>query len=160
MTRTTQTVKLQGRRVRITTVDGRVSVKPAPELEWKLQAAQCVRLRAMPEYGKLFTFAGSMEAGKRGPQARIQAKATGMEAGEPDLRIYLKGGRCGFIENKAGDGRLRPEQTKRHELLRALGFVVEVVRAATEQEAADKAEAIVRTWLAANDNSQAKAKAA
>jgi hypothetical protein len=149
MTRTTQTVKLQGRRVRITTVDGRVSVKPAPELEWKLQAAQCVRLRAMPEYGKLFTFAGSMEAGKRGPQARIQAKATGMEAGEPDLRIYLKGGRCGFIE-----------QTKRHELLRALGFVVEVVRAATEQEAADKAEAIVRTWLAANDNSQAKAKAA
>lgn len=116
--------------------------------EWKLQAAQVRRLRSMPEHGREFLLVGGMEAGKRGPQAAVQAQATGLTAGHPDLTIFLRGGRCAFIENKTMSGRVSPAQRDRHAALQALGFVVVVVRAATEQEAADQAEALVRGWLA------------
>lgn len=148
-TTTTQTVTIDGKRVRLVTRDGKVTVKAAPVLEWECQAAQCRRLRAM---GVLFV--GGMEAGKRGPRAQVQALATGLIAGHPDLTIFLPGGRCAFIENKVGYGRLSPTQVERHAALRRLGHTVEVVRATTTEEAADKAVALVRGWLAepANDN--------
>lgn len=147
---TTQTVTINGVRTILTTRNGKVTAKPALPLEWTLQAAQVRRLSQMG-----VAYAGSMEAGKRGPRAQAQAVATGMKAGEPDLRVYLPGGRCAFIENKVGNGRLSPAQVERHGLLRRLGFSVEVVRATTEQEAADKIEALVRGWLVANDNEAA-----
>ncbi len=52
--------------------------------------------------------AGDQNAAKRGPKAQTQALATGMTPGEPDLRIYLTGGRLRMIENKVGKGKLSP----------------------------------------------------
>ncbi|TIN83115.1 VRR-NUC domain-containing protein [Mesorhizobium sp.] len=155
---TTQTVRINGARVRLVTQNGRVTTKAAAPLEWELQAAQVRRLRAMPEYAKTareagpgkFTFAGDQNSAKRGPKARAQALAAGLVAGEHDVRVYMHGGILGLIENKVGNANLQPSQVARHPLLAALGFKLqEVVRATSEQEAADKAETIVRGWLTA-----------
>ncbi|MBO9124865.1 MULTISPECIES: VRR-NUC domain-containing protein [unclassified Rhizobium] len=147
----TQTTRMSGRRVRIVTrvssTGTKVTVTDAPPEEWELQAAQVRALRAMPEYGKEFLLAGDMNAERRGPKARFKAVATGMTAGEPDLRIYVTGGRLLLIENKVGKGRLTPEQVKRHEDLRRLGFTVEVLRAVSTTDAASQAVALVRVWL-------------
>lgn len=153
---TTQTVTIKGARVRLATRNGKVTAKPAPVLEWQLQAAQCRALRNMPEYAGngskqgQFLFAGGMESGKRGPKAQMQALATGLTAGHPDLTFFLPGGRCAFIENKVGNGRLSPAQVERHAALRRLGHTVEVVRATTEADAAAQAVSLVRVWLAAS----------
>ena len=145
---TTQTVRVNGIRTKITTRNGVVSAKEAPPLEWELQAEQCRRLRRMPDV----LFVGGMEAGKRGPRAQVQALATGLTAGHPDLTIFLPGGRTYFIENKVGNGRLSPAQMDRHEKLRKAGFVVEVIRATSKDEAGEKIEAMVLGWMSANDN--------
>lgn len=99
---TTQTVRINGVRTLLTTRNGKVTSTPALPLEWELQAAQVRRLRNLPEYGKQFLLAGDMNSAKRGPKAQAQAVATGMTPGEPDLRIYLIGGRLASIENKVG----------------------------------------------------------
>lgn len=132
----------------------RQKLESAPVLEWRLQASQVRALRALPEYDRDFTLVGGMEAGKRGPQAQIQARATGLTPGHPDVTILMIGGRCGFIENKGERGRVSAVQKERHNLLRKLGFEVEVIHASTEEEAAGRAVALVRQWLggAANDN--------
>lgn len=155
---TTQTVRIAGKRMRLVTRNGKVTVKPAEPKEWELQAAQVRRLRALPEYGKRFLLAGDQNAAKRGPRAQVEATAAGMTPGEPDLRIYLAGGALGLIENKVGKGKLSPAQVARHAALAKIGHPVTVVRATTEDEAADKAEACVREWLgeAANDNNPEK----
>lgn len=165
-----QTVTIAGKRTVLTTRNGRVTAKPAAPLEWQLQAAQVRRLRGMPEYGAppqgMFLLAGDMNAGKRGAKAQVQAKATGMEPGEPDLRIYLVGGKLRLIENKVGRATLTDSQKDRHPKLAALGHPVTVLRADSEEDAADQAETLVRAWLreaapaAANDNEPAKATAA
>ena len=89
-----------------------------------------------------FLPAGDQNAAKRGPKAQVQAKATGMEPGEPDLRLYIAGGRLRMIENKVGRGKLSPDQVQRHEQLAALGHEVVVVRATSTEDAADQAEAL------------------
>lgn len=150
--KTTQTTRLAGKRVRIVTTTStagtKIKVTDAAPKEWEGQAAQVRRLRAMPEYGKLFLLAGDQNSAKRGPRAQMEATAAGMTPGEADLRLYLIGGRLRMIENKVGRGRLSPAQVERHAALARLGFVVEVVRFDTCHEAADKAEALVRGWLA------------
>ncbi|MGB3042469.1 MAG: VRR-NUC domain-containing protein [Xanthobacteraceae bacterium] len=121
--------------------------------EWKLQAAQVRALRAMPEFGRRFTLAGDQNAARRGVQTATIAKATGMTPGEHDLRLYLEGGRLGLIENKTEKGRLSPEQRDRHALLYRLGFTYQtVIRATSEADAAAQAVAVVRGWLAGNEN--------
>lgn len=121
--------------------------------EWKLQAAAVRALRAMPEFGRRFTLAADMAAGRRGRQTAAIAKATGLVQGEADLRLYLDGGRLALIEFKAAKGRLSPEQRDRGALLFRLGFTRQaVVKAATEADAAEQAIANVRGWLSANDN--------
>jgi hypothetical protein len=154
MTTHTQTARIDGKRMRITTRKGKVTAAPAPPLEWELQAAQVHALRAMPEYGAGFLLAGDMNAGKRGPRAQVQAKATGMEPGEPDLRIYGKGGRLLLIENKVGRAPLTPAQKDRHPAMAGLGHPVTVLRANDAATAAADAVSLVRGWLgsAANDN--------
>ncbi|MER9135133.1 hypothetical protein NKI20_02325 [Mesorhizobium sp. M0830] len=67
-------------------------------------------------------------------------------------RCYGQGGALLMWENKVGNGKLSPAQVARHAALAKLGHNVVVLRAATEDEAADKAEATVRGWLAANEN--------
>lgn len=151
-TTTTQTVRINGKRTILTTRNGKVTTKAALPLEWELQAAQVQRLRAMPGYGEQFLLAGDQNSAKRGPKAQAQAVAAGMTAGEPDLRIYMAGGKLGLIENKVGTAKPTPVQAPRHVALRALGFEVVVINASSEDEAADKAVAVVCGWLAGNDN--------
>ncbi|MCD1264057.1 oxidoreductase [Shinella sumterensis] len=149
-TRQTQTTRVNGKRVKITTANGKVTITDAPPKEWEGQAAQIRALRAMPEYGKQFLLAGDQNSAKRGPRAQQEAIAAGMTPGEADVRVYLSGGRLRMFENKVGKGRLSPAQVDRHAALARLGHHVEVVRFASVGEAADKAVALVRGWLAAN----------
>lgn len=145
---TTQTTRINGARVILrTSANGKVTIKPAPVLEWQLQAAQVRALRAMPEYGRQFLLASGMEAGKRGSTATAQAKAAGMTAGNPDLTIYLPDGKVGLIENKVGRASLEASQVARHPALAAIGHPVTVIRATTEEDAARQAVELVRGWL-------------
>lgn len=157
----TQTTRVNGKRVRIVTRGGKVSIKQAPMLEEDMQAAMVDALRKMPEYGApprgQFIFAGDMNAERRGHKARAKALKTGMAAGEPDMRIYGAGGRLLLIENKVGRAPLTESQKTRHPLLAAVGHPVTIVRASTTDEAATKAVALVRGWLADNDNAVAAA---
>jgi hypothetical protein len=171
MARTTQTTRLNGKRVRITTTTSatgtKVNVEAAPIEEWLLQAAGVRALRAMPEYAvnaeavadhdnvgrQSFTIAGDMNAGRRSRNESMKAKATGIAAGDPDLRVYLPGGELRLIEYKNAEGVLTDSQKVRHPLLAALGHPVVTLRVCTEAEAAERTVALVRGWLAAaNDN--------
>lgn len=158
-TKQTQTTKLNGKRVRIVTTTSatgtRIQVTDAEPKEWELQAAQVRALRAMPEYGRRFLLAGDQNSAKRGPRAQMEALAAGMTPGEADLRIYLHQGRLRMIENKVGRGRLSPAQVDRHAALAQLGFVIEVVRAVTKEDAARQAVELVRGWLADDDGEKA-----
>lgn len=127
--------------------------------EWKLQAAVVKRLnQILDEHKKSnppFAFAGDMN-GIFIPSARakVKAKATGLTAGEPDLRFYFPNGELKSIEMKTSVGRLTDSQKVRHPILRGLGFEVVVVKAANENEAADKVEEVVKGWM---DNARVKA---
>lgn len=157
-TRKQTTTRINGQRIRLVTVDGKTVAKAAPIEEWRLQAEAVRQLRAMPEYcGEAidvsqnavsgvcgFTLAADFNAGKRDA---AKAKATGVTAGETDLRIYAAAGRLLLIEYKNVEGRLSSDQIKRHALLRALGYRVEVVKAETPEECAAASVALVRGWL-------------
>lgn len=130
----------------------RTTLTQAPELEWRLQAEIVRQLRAMPEHDALFSVVGDFNAARRSPQEAVKAKATGLTAGEPDIRVAMTSGRMGFIEVKGEKGRLSPAQVERHAVLRRLGFVVEVIKEGNPSVAAARAVALVRGWLAANDN--------
>ena len=80
----------------------------------------------------------------RTPAGRKAAKAAGRVPGEPDLRIYLPGGKLVLIELKAANGRLSPDQKDRHATLRALGFAVHVVKAQTPADAVQQVDAILK----------------
>ena len=157
-TTTTQTVRIGGQRMRLTTRNGKVTARPVGEVEWKLQAAAVRALKAMPEFGRQFLLAGDQAAGKRGPRAQQQALATGLTPGDPDFRLYLPNGAVRFIEYKTATGRLSPAQRQRHADMARLGHVVEIVTAATEAECAAATVALVRGWLASNLNSLDKVK--
>lgn len=160
------TTRINGQRIRLVTRDGVTVAKPAPVEEWRLQAEAVRQLRTLPEYcGEAidvtqnavsgvaaFTLAADFNAGKRDA---AKAKATGVTAGEADLRIYGAGGRLMLIEYKNAEGRLSADQVKRHALLRALGYRVEVIKATTPEECAAASVALVRGWLADNKSSVA-----
>lgn len=149
----TQTVKRDGARVTIKQKmlsDGTVktTVEAAHTLEADLQAEQVARLKELPDYGATFLLAGDQNAARRGPVAAAEAKRTGMEAGEPDLRIYARG-IAGvtvtvLIENKNGGGYLSQEQKDRHAALERLGFPVYVIKTDDKDRAAKAAIAILR----------------
>lgn len=161
---TTQTTRINGARVVIrTAASGKVTVRAADVEEWVLQAAGVRALKAMPEYVDdakaathgTFTLAGDFNAARRSMREQVKAKATGLAAGEQDLRIYLAGGELGLIEYKAAKTPVSADQRKRHALLAALGFTRQaVLRAATEDEAARLAVETVRGWLAANSEAK------
>lgn len=151
-----QTTTIKGARVIITTsASGKVTIKPAPVLEWELQAAAVRALKAMPEYAASaddattgsFTIAADMNGDYRGKRAAVIAKATGIAAGDPDVRIYAAGGRLLLIEYKNAVGKLSADQVKRHALLAALGYTIETIKAASGDEAAAASVAVVRSWL-------------
>ncbi len=166
---TTQTTRINGKRVVIrTSKTGKVTVKDAPVLEWQLQAAAVRALKALPNYAKdadtvmantlagvpSFTIAADMNGDYRSGNAAVKAEATGIAAGDPDLRIYLPNGVLRLIEYKGKTGRLTDSQKERHPLLEALGHPVVTMKVLTTDEAADQSVALVKAWLleAANDN--------
>lgn len=147
-----QTTVVDGKRVVVVQAmdkAGNVKTKmlEANVLESDLQAAQVTALKKHPAFGRRFTLAGDMGAGKRGPKAIADALRTGLESGEPDLRIYFQGGRLVSVENKAKRTPVSPDQVARHELLRKLGFDVHVIRSTTEDEATRAVLAIVDAIL-------------
>lgn len=116
--------------------------------EWRLQAAGIRSLRAMPEYGDKFTLAGDFNAARRSMRESVKARATGLTAGEHDVRIYMEGGNLGLIELKADKGRLSPEQKARHSLLVKLGFTRQsVIKVSTEEESSAEFVRVVGEWL-------------
>ncbi|TIL38542.1 VRR-NUC domain-containing protein [Mesorhizobium sp.] len=165
-TRKQTTTRINGKRVRIVTQNGKTVVTDAPIEEWKLQAAGVRAQRGMPEYvddpkdvkPSTFTIAGDFNAARRSMREQVKAKATGLTPGEHDERIYMFGGVMGLIEFKGAETPVSRDQKKRHALLAALGFTRQaIVKAATEEDAADQAVSVVRGWLAANDNQHAVA---
>lgn len=125
------------------------ATKPAPIKEWRLQAAAVTELRRMIDNGWPFLLAGDMNAARRSMAQAGIAKATGMEPGEPDLRIYGAEGRVLFIEMKGARTAVSAAQRTRHAALRTLGHTVEIVRATTETEARDAVVALVKAWVGA-----------
>lgn len=142
------------------TVVERRKIIEAPDLEWRIQAEAVRRIRQLPGYGDewgpgvTFTLAADFNAARRSPQEAVKAKATGIAAGEPDMRLYLNGGRLRLIEFKGARTPVSADQRRRHPLLSGLGFDVVIVRATTIEEGAAAAVALVRGWLGlpANDN--------
>lgn len=115
--------------------------------EWRLQAEACAGLDEMLAAGLPFEYAASLEGAKRSRRQQQDASATGMKAGEPDLRIYLARARMFFIELKGKDGRLNAAQKLRFPVLRALGYVIHIVERATPAEMREAVCAIVRNEL-------------
>ncbi|MFK3663956.1 VRR-NUC domain-containing protein [Ochrobactrum teleogrylli] len=153
----TQTVRINGARVKITTKAGKVTTKPAGEEEWVLQAAVIKALRAHPAFAVAadkvrpgtFTLAGDFNAARRSMREAAKAKATGLTPGEHDIRLYLYGGVLGLIEMKAKDTPVSKAQKDRHALLHALGFDLQaIVRATATEEAEAAVRAILDEWLA------------
>lgn len=116
--------------------------------EWKLQEGVCIaleaELRARPG---AFAYSAGMEGVRLTAGQRVKAKATGMQAGEPDLRFYFPGGRLVLVELKADGGRLNPAQKDRHAVMQALGFIVHTVKATSVAEASRLVLAIVRAEM-------------
>jgi hypothetical protein len=77
----------------------------------------------------------------------VKAQATGIAAGDPDLRVYLPNGVLRLIEYKNAEGSLTASQKIRHPLLAALGHPVVTLKVATEEEAAERTVELVRSWL-------------
>jgi len=123
--------------------------------EWRLQGAAVTALRRAKDNGWNIRVAGDMNAGRRSPREAGLASATGMNPGEPDLRVYLPGGKLLLIEFKAKGGTVSVEQKAAHAELKALGFEVIVMQPASEQEAAALTLALVAARLPANDNAPA-----
>jgi hypothetical protein len=76
--------------------------------EWRLQAEAVAGLNALlDEHPGAFTYVASLEGviGNLNPYQVQLAKATGVKAGEPDIRLYLPAGRLVFIEMKGENKR-------------------------------------------------------
>lgn len=115
--------------------------------EWRYQAAVIARLHDMEDRGLPFTCAGDMNRAKRSRRERMEAKVTGMTAGEADVRVYMFGGRLLSIELKTPTGSRSKAQKDRHKKLGALGFTIVTLKADTPEEMADMVEQIVRDHI-------------
>ena len=96
---------------------------------------------------KRVVFSVGLEGAKRHPAEQARLKAMGMQPGQPDISLYLPGGRTVFIELKTEKGRVSDNQRERHELLKNLGFDVHVLRARDGGAAIDLVEAIIQAAI-------------
>lgn len=110
----------------------------APLKEWHLQASAVKWLRRYRQAGWPIRVAGDMNAGRRTLKEQGQASATGINAGEPDVRVYLPHGNLLLVEFKRPGETVEPggDQDKAHAELRALGHDVIMLTPANEDEAA------------------------
>ncbi|MBI1425800.1 MAG: hypothetical protein GC149_20435 [Gammaproteobacteria bacterium] len=111
--------------------------------EFSLQCAVATYLDGLAAATKRLAWSHPPNEGKQKPQYRMKQIKAGMKTGEPDCIIYLKGGKTIFIELKTDRGSLSAAQKKRHAELRALGFDVYTVKAATPAEAVRKVARIL-----------------
>lgn len=104
--------------------------------EWQIQSFIVMELRRAG-----FLVAGDMNAGKRNPR---MARAQGILAGEPDLRVYLPGSRTALFELKTARGGLSATQRIHHANLARHGHMVHVVFAASPSDGLIQVLAILR----------------
>lgn len=107
-------------------------------LEEDMQQAIIMRMKQRGDYGYKFRIVGDMNAGKRNKTTGARLKATGMQAGEPDMRIYVKYGRIVFVELKRLGNKASAAQSYWHEILQGLGFDVWIITADTPAYAVEK----------------------
>ncbi|MCA0944507.1 hypothetical protein LCM08_06260 [Salipiger pacificus] len=114
--------------------------------EGDLQTAIATTLRKLELAGAPFTFAADQNGASvhRTKAEASRAKAQGMRAGEPDMRLYFSEGRLTSIELKAKLTQVSDEQVRRHKELRALGHDVRLIRAVTPQDGVDEVLTIIR----------------
>ena len=106
-------------------------------LEEHLQQAIIMRMRQRRDHGDRFRIVGDMNAAKRNKAIGARLKAAGMQTGEPDMRIYIKGGDCVFVELKRRGNKTSKEQDAWHEILHDLDFNVAIVTASTPEQAVE-----------------------
>lgn len=112
--------------------------------EAAIQRGVASYLRHLASITGAFTFTHPANEGKRSPIQGAILKAAGLQAGEPDIILFLRGGQAAFIELKNGQGSLSLPQRQRHDVLRGLGFDVDVVKARSVPEAIGQVEAIMQ----------------
>ena len=112
---------------------GKIKMPPSPE--WLLQAAMIAEFHKLEASGMALSAVGDMNAGKRSRWSATQAKAMGMTAGEPDIRVYGYPARVLLIEVKTTKGKLSAKQIARHDRLAELGHTVLVVAPTDEDNA-------------------------
>lgn len=124
--------------------------------EWKLQAAIAGYLDSRIALEQPFAYAASLEGviGHLNPYQSQLAVATGVKAGEPDIRLYFEAARLVMVELKGANGKLTDSQKVRIPILRGLGFMVHIVRVASEAEAKAAVGVIVDAELSAPGSSR------
>jgi hypothetical protein len=106
--------------------------------EWEVQSFCVQELRR-----KGYFLEGDQNAAKRGWGAIARAKAAGMQAGSPDLRIFLPDARLVLIELKRIKGRLSDSQNTWHAEAAKRGFTVHMVYADYPKAALEQIERIL-----------------
>ncbi|WP_089177272.1 hypothetical protein [Bosea sp. AS-1] len=119
----------------------------APLKEWHLQAAAVKWLRRYRQVGWPIRVAGDMNSARRTLREQGHASATGINAGEPDVRVYLPQGKLLLIEFKRSDGTTSDEQDEAHLELTNLGHDVVVLAPSSEDEAIELTTALVSSRL-------------
>lgn len=122
------------------------SAAPPPK-EWTLQAAAVTALRRARKMGWPIRIAGDMNAARRSLGEIGRAKATGLNPGEPDLRVYMAPARLVQIEYKRTGETTSGDQDDAHAELRAMGFDVTVLTPANDDEAAAMTLALISDRL-------------
>jgi len=112
-----------------------------PTIRWKEDDLQLAVAQFLRREG--YMFAADQNAGRRSARDGARRKALGMAAGEPDLRIYLDGGRIVFIEMKTARGQLSKSQKQRIKALRDRDHIAYVVKAETPANAVDQVVDII-----------------
>jgi hypothetical protein len=88
-------------------------------LEWEIQAYVVQEARRLGYF-----IEGDQNANKRGYGAANRAKACGMTAGTPDLRVLLRDGKVLFFELKRLNGKMSDSQIEWHNRAMDLGHRV------------------------------------
>lgn len=103
-------------------------LKNAPDdlkVNWSEDDVQMYIVQQLRRSNYLFHI--GMEGVNLSPQASAKIKALGREPGWPDLTLFLQNNRVEFIELKLLNGKLLPDQEKKHKQLRLLGYNVSVL---------------------------------
>lgn len=121
------------------------------KIKWSesdLQIAQAQWLKRHKEYNNTFTFAGDQNGLSSSPVAKARAKAEGLQAGEPDMRLYFNNCRLVLVENKRKGNYASEVQKERIALLEKLGYTCYIVTANCPNDAVEKMKNIVEKHLA------------